>query len=347
MHKNKEGLIKTKNKNMKKILRTLVAFSCPFVHTAQISLDQSDLPQIGDTQIVTKLDSAQSSPVLPGPSGANQVWNFSTLSGFLDTSYFIDPSTTPNFSFFPGATLAEGNGGGKFIYYSAAGAGMSIVGFDENQLIALDQLPLEFPVLTYGATVNHTARGLFNVVSSATYDAFTAQLSSTADAWGTITTPAGTVSALRVYTTETTYDSSYVNGVGTQNSTTTGHYYYKWYAKNLGWPVLQIAKGSFSEPNFQQVFFANDLSSVTGIKNPETAPDFKMYPNPTSGKIFADGREFVSLEIYSVCGKKIYEKTKSGQETVIELDLSGLPKGIYFAKIRSGSGVHTQKIILY
>lgn len=330
---------------MKKALLIAIVFISTYSSIGQIVLNQTDLPQIGDVQIYNSLDSTQSLTILPGTSGANQVWNFASLPADLDTINFVAPATTPNGSFFPGANIASGRNT-KYQYYINGSSGQKIYGFDENQPTVLDIYPYEFPLLAYGASVNHKARARFKIVNSNTYDALYAELTSTADAWGTITTPAGTVNAIRINTSETVYDSSYVGGVGTQNSVTTGNYYYKWYVKNLGWPVLQIAKGIFADPDYKQVQYASNLSSVTGIENIESYNDTKIYPNPTSGKFVIDGKKISYIEIYNALGEKIYAITNLNQQTSNEVDLSKFQKGIYFVKIYNGTNVYNQKIVV-
>ncbi len=69
----------------------------------------------------------------------------------------------------------------------------------------------------------------------------------------------------------------------------------------------------------------------------ENAPfDFIMYPNPASNTVYFDwpNSQRVSLEIYSVTGKKLMHiHTHYKYESV---DISELPEGIYFVRIEKG-----------
>ena len=72
-----------------------------------------------------------------------------------------------------------------------------------------------------------------------------------------------------------------------------------------------------------------------------------IYPNPTGG-IFRiqNTMKIQSVEIYNISEKKVYAASKNKQQTSIEINLSGLPKGIYIAKIYIGSKIYNKKIFL-
>ncbi len=83
---------------MKKILYIFIII--PVISFAQITVNQVNLPAIGDT-VITSFDS--SGNFTPGSSGVNQNWNFTNLSGEIDMLLgFVDPAITPYSSAFPG-----------------------------------------------------------------------------------------------------------------------------------------------------------------------------------------------------------------------------------------------------
>jgi hypothetical protein len=333
---------------MKKLLFFFIIFISPYISIGQIVLDQADLPQIGDVQVELILDSAQSSIVLPGTSGANQVWDFSSLPADSlmqsSTTNYVNPATTPNGSSFPGATIAK-DYSPNYLYYISNSSGMKVIGYAFGSInLTLEQYPLEFPLLTYGNSMNHACRVKSNIISSVTYDVTYYSLTSTADAWGTITTPVGTMNAIRIYTTETDYDSSYVNGVGTQNSVSSGKYYYNWYAKNLGWPILTISnKGLFYEPNFKEVRYASDLSSASVTESLGKNDDIKIYPNPATSNFTILIPEKAIMEISNMEGQLIKTFTASGNNT--NVDISSLPCGVYIVKVKTEKGIAVKKFI--
>lgn len=96
-----------------------------------------------------------------------------------------------------------------------------------------------------------------------------------------------------------------------------------------------------SENNSDQViayidtFVYDDVLSVNPVQN-ETS--FRVYPNPTKGKINIDG-PVVKLELLSINGQKIMESTANN------LTIDFLPKGVYLLRITSQSSVETHRII--
>lgn len=343
---------------MKKVLFITLVFISPYISEGQIVLDQTDLPNIGDMQIMLQVDSAQGAGLSPGASGANIIWNFSsfTSGGGIDTFLYENPSATPYGSSFPSANItakkwepSENCYG--YDYFIKGSSGMNLLGFgacwNTPPEIFISGNYLSFPLLTYSNSVNHSGHAVFDSISPNTYNVFYFTEISTADAWGSITTPAGTVNVIRIYTTETAYDSSYVSGVGTQNNVTTG-YYYRWYAKDLGWPVLEIGKGVMMEDNFQSAWYASSLT--TGINSIAYSGSFlSIYPNPNNGIFSISLQNYVAkseVEIFNVLGEKIYATSNFKQQTSNEIDLSKFQKGIYFVKIYDGQTILTKKIVI-
>ena len=86
----------------------------------------------------------------------------------------------------------------------------------------------------------------------------------------------------------------------------------------------------------------NDCS--VGIESRELQ-DIVIYPNPVSTflTIKTGSPEFYNIRIKSLNGQLIYTGEK--KETTHQLDLSSLPKGVYFITIRSKDYVTTKKIV--
>ncbi len=83
-----------------------------------------------------------------------------------------------------------------------------------------------------------------------------------------------------------------------------------------------------------------------GIPDPGTTSHLKLFPNPSSGKVFFNTGTSVgdlTYEIISVCGNILLEKDLHNCR---EIDLTDLPKGIYFIKIKSNSSVFFSKLVL-
>jgi O-glycosyl hydrolase len=89
--------------------------------------------------------------------------------------------------------------------------------------------------------------------------------------------------------------------------------------------------------------FVFDLSSTLLHQVWEVKP-ITIFPNPTSGLIFFSGIDTqVKCLVFSISGKKLFEKTVSNEKS---LDLSVLKKGLYFIKIQHRDSIQNFKVLL-
>ena len=71
-----------------------------------------------------------------------------------------------------------------------------------------------------------------------------------------------------------------------------------------------------------------------------------IYPNPNSGVFSLVHSDKISnVFVYDIYGSIIYEKQKINSSH-FDIDLKGMPKGIYFIKVQSGNNVYTDKVIV-
>ena len=101
-------------------------------------------------------------------------------------------------------------------------------------------------------------------------------------------------------------------------------------------------------PDFPQVSSQPKLKGQNHSNN----DDVLVYPNPTSGEVtieFSDlSEDKFTIELFSMTGQKCYETVVLGNTNKKSIDLSKLPKGIYFFKLQSlkRNINFTEKIIL-
>jgi hypothetical protein len=116
------------------------------------------------------------------------------------------------------------------------------------------------------------------------------------------------------------------------------------YAVNEDATVSASGSGGYSI-NFEADEVNHTISaSPTGLKH-INAPELRIYPNPTKGELRIENGELriEKVEIYDILGKKL--STFNFQLSTNQIDISQLPKGIYFVKLKTDKGELTRKVI--
>lgn len=82
-----------------------------------------------------------------------------------------------------------------------------------------------------------------------------------------------------------------------------------------------------------------------GVDNP-LANAIQLYPNPSNGQIFINGNQLAveKVSVYDVCGKMV--KSIPAEDTMLSIDLSDCPAGVYFVRISTKSGEVTKKLVV-
>ncbi|PLX23500.1 MAG: hypothetical protein C0597_00930, partial [Marinilabiliales bacterium] len=92
------------------------------------------------------------------------------------------------------------------------------------------------------------------------------------------------------------------------------------------------------------------LDFNVGVINISNSDKIKLYPNPTSDRLFIEidfDYEDLKMEIISISGQLILNKEiESHGNSKEEVDLSEYPKGIYFIRIYNGDFDYKAKILL-
>jgi beta-glucanase (GH16 family) len=114
--------------------------------------------------------------------------------------------------------------------------------------------------------------------------------------------------------------------------------------------LLNVALGGYSgavEPSFQQspmvIDYVRVYQKATAGITDNDAIDFQVYPNPAKDLVTIKAQENIdSIELYTLLGSKI-ERTLGTDNS---FSVEGLPAGIYFLKIYSGSAVTTKRLVV-
>ncbi|MBE0571547.1 MAG: T9SS type A sorting domain-containing protein [Ignavibacteriaceae bacterium] len=134
--------------------------------------------------------------------------------------------------------------------------------------------------------------------------------------------------------------------------------------KGLG--LYETSCGDFTNLTIQHKLVAcivdgviyGDTTLVVSVENGQNPieTEFKLeqnYPNPfnptTSIQYAIGSRQFVTIKVYDVLGNEIatlVNEEKPAGEYEVEFDAVGLPSGVYFYQLKSGSFTETKKMIL-
>jgi hypothetical protein len=317
---------------------------------AQITITQSDMPVLGKT-IESALDTVPG--VTPGSAGTNQTWSFGSLktqTTILDT--FVLPSHTLYDSSFLTSGIADSTLGTEgYTYYVSNSSAYSSTGFVADYVVYLGIIPYNTPFIqisfpaVYGDNSGGISSGYDAIpIMYASYDSAraTTQITyrDTIDAWGSMTTPAGTFSVLRQKHFELDVDSLFLyNGLvkvwGLYEAKTTKNYQYRWYAKGINFLLADMQMDTNNaKPTRVQWFIAN----VTGINTVTQHAYINAYPNPCDNMVSISSSCSLPsvLTVFDVTGRLVSTLMMNNGKQFI--NTSKLPEGIYLFRVCTETG---------
>lgn len=84
--------------------------------------------------------------------------------------------------------------------------------------------------------------------------------------------------------------------------------------------------------------------SATGIAKTAASENLSVYPNPSNGEFTIEGADIQSVEIFNNQGQLLNAEVVNAVSA--KVDLSGMTKGIYFAKIKTTEGLVVKKLVI-
>jgi len=358
---------------MKKRLLSLVAF-LPLCVNAQISITAAGMPVSGDT---CRYSTANVSAVGNySATGTNFSWSFSMTPTGQDIRRFQASAQTPYFFYFlfpkygekildslpitniPGNPISIRN-----IYsfykkvttpssFNSEGLGLTMSGVPIGATYSDEDELYKFP-LAYGNRDSTTFKlsTPTNTMIPFTYKKQGYRITE-ADGWGTITTPYGTASCLRVVTTQYSMDTITIsalpagfNKFGFPNYMRS----YQWLTTSEKIPYLEVM-GNVVAGNFTptQVRYRDVARVITAMPEESFNPVISVFPNPAVDEltITTAQQETLSIEITDLQGKRVRQMSAEGSGPVNQhkLNVSGLARGLYILNVSGKTGRQSLKI---
>jgi hypothetical protein len=115
------------------------------------------------------------------------------------------------------------------------------------------------------------------------------------------------------------------------------------------WTVTEC--GIYTQASYVRLLsnFISQSCLTTSITNLSHGNNFSIdvYPNPAGNQLTVSSRQSVisNIEIFNMLGQKRLIPTSKGEESSSLIDISELPPGVYFLKVKTSSGIFTKKIV--
>jgi hypothetical protein len=270
---------------------------------AQPTITNAEDFQIGT---VLKFQKCDPTNVDAGIEGANQTWDFSTLSTIPDTAteWIVSPSSTTNGSLFPTANLVVKVSNGQFTYVNKTEYENNIVGFIDTTSTFpathyTNPLVIAKRPLNYGTIFTDT----FTIQGSPALGVVTID----PDAYGTLILPNGIHNdVLRVKIS--------------QNHPWFTYSIYAWFDGVTKSALLKID----DQPNVEYLLSEEIVSSISEFNKQKT---FKFYPNPTIDQIAFESEDTGELIITNNLGQVVLQTPIKNKQT--NISTATLKQGVY------------------
>ena len=330
------------------LLLSLVLFTSGLY--AQITIDQGDMPSIGDN-IPRKSDTMTVHPG-PGGSGPNQTWNFTatSLSVINENTSIVSVASTPSANQFNSSNLAMTNDNASYLYFNKSAQSFTTQGFSGdllgtgiinavfNPALTLHQFPRTFGSTftdSYGINVTIPGATINPLISQINYKR-SSVVKDTTDAWGQLTTPFGTYDVIRVHSIDIHTDSILALPIFPPvwqlvSVTTDTTHSYSWLGKG---GKLAIAEMTFDSLGVPKIFKWTELPGIgVGLEESEMDEAISIFPNPANDMINLKLSNNINnssgiFYLYNNMGALVHQEEIT-HSTIAQVDVKSFPVGMY------------------
>ncbi len=353
---------------MNKITISILFSIISFVVFSQITIDQYDMPEAGDTiRLSTTVDFGN---LNYEETGSNFVWDFSELTFFsqsVDT--FVSVQQTPwvyQFVFFLSANLASPGQDfdqlpgfpvtDYFNYYKNSSSNFKSVGFG----ITLNGFPIpnkfdepdiiyRFP-LSAGNLDSSYAIHEFNLPGIGYFGGWKKRVNH-ADGWGELTTPYGTFETIRIKSDIIQYDSLYIDSLGVGFPVLRNYIEYKWLGKDFGLPLCTVTDDGLL-PVIEYIDSVRTLISETPelfVKDPQLIVSPNPFDEQFTVEFYAENEPPVKITLFSL-NRKVSELFNCkpfsvNNRHIIHLRDIKVASGVYLLNVQINDNQYFRKII--
>jgi Secretion system C-terminal sorting domain len=363
---------------MKKTFTLILLLAVGAVN-AQISITSADFNSAGDNILVSNESPLTTVDIVT--TGANQTWDFSFLVNvsqdtisFLDVAntgtnyalYFANVGFNPNRSniatafgnipAIPGlpVTITDPY---SFYYknsteYKQQGLGATISGFATPVALNTKDILYNFPIDYLDADSCNSDWSL--ALPGIGYYGYTQKRVNNVDGWGTLITPYGSFSTLRIATTINGTDSAYLDSLGFGfNFPRPEAKEYKWFGTGQLIPLLQINTTLTLGGEVVSGIVYRDSLRITAINNLSSRNiNASLFPNPAANELSLQMQSATSfnapLQIYDSRGRMVLQKELFVDAGVSKntIEINSLPDGIYHLVLTTPEGNFNKRFVV-
>lgn len=313
--------------------------------TAQGLGQQDLLPPIGSTWHMRALQvvPAEELPIEP------IVWPYADLVGndLFGASYeVLTPQQVPGSGAYPGVDrvlrmIPDNNGSRTHTFYEVQPKQCVELGSaDAIQTVTYSQ-PGQAYAYPLGAEETIEGSFCYSTTSASATTEYCGTTRISLDATGTLELSFGTFSNVQMVTTRRAFVQLATEDDSTILETR------DWYAQGVPYPLMHTTKLTLPDGSVTRLGQVLDPTSVVGLEEQYVAAPLSVYPNPSEGKLaLATGGDGGQLEVIGADGRLIHAERIAEGRLLTEVDLTGLPNGVYHLALRGVGSVRAAMVVV-